>query len=165
MAIMNAAQDRYTDNDLLRMLQVIVSDYNRQPTQREVLADDRLPTHHTYRNRFGTLANALQLAGLGRVPKTKSPTHSAVKECIEDSETTLVGEWVKVGSLVVDFEIEHNGMRCLIDIVDLDNKVPDDVYQSILRMRHHIAMTHGDGRVYVIATGTLDAIRYLTKMA
>lgn len=161
---MAATQDRYTDTDLLRMLQIIVSDYNRQPTQRDVLSDDRLPTHHTYRNRFGTLAEALRLAGVGNVPKSKSSTHDAIRDILADSGAQITREWVSVGSMIVDFEIEHGGRTFLVDLVDLKNLVPEETYHSIVHIRHSIASVHSDSE-YLMVTGAIDAIRHITRIA
>lgn len=73
----------YTEHELLNMLHLYYSDYGRVPTQREIIADDRLPIHHTYRSRFGTLAKAIEKAGLGDVPATYTQLH------------LLIGGWLK----------------------------------------------------------------------
>lgn len=73
----------YTEQELLNLLHLYYSDYGRIPTQREIIADDRLPIHHTYRSRFGTLANAVEKAGLSDVPATYAQLH------------LLIGGWLK----------------------------------------------------------------------
>ena len=43
---------RFDDQDLIDLLLIYVKDYNKKPTQRDRLADERYPTHLTYINRF-----------------------------------------------------------------------------------------------------------------
>lgn len=118
----------YTEQQLLDLLHVFYSDYGRTPTQREVIADPRLPIHHTYRNRFGSLANAVEKAGLTDLPETYVQLHK------------LVGGWLKergfdfyeymatsaVGNDFVHFDflvITHRG-TVAIDIFDVERIRP-----------------------------------------
>ena len=61
---MTDTQKRYTDNELIALLRVLASDLNKRPTQREILKDSRMPTHHTYIKRFGSMKEAMVLADL-----------------------------------------------------------------------------------------------------
>jgi hypothetical protein len=147
------------------MLQIIVSDYNRQPTQRDVLTDDRLPTHHTYRNRFGTLREALELAGMGAVPKTKSSTHDAIRDILTECGLEVVGEWVPVGSILIDFEVRHGGATHLIDLVDIKEFISSDTYDWIVQTRQNVALAHRGDRGYLMVTGCIDAMKHAARIA
>lgn len=55
---------RYTDNDLLWMLANMTLEHLTSVSNRDIIRDKNMPTHHTYGNRFGSLAEAKEKAGL-----------------------------------------------------------------------------------------------------
>lgn len=61
------SQVRYSDQELLDMLETAVFDYGKAPSQRIILADKRMPTHHTYNNRLGSVKEALEMIGFDEI--------------------------------------------------------------------------------------------------
>lgn len=124
----------YTEQQLLDLLHVFYNDYGRTPTQREVIADPRLPIHHTYRNRFGSLANAVEKAGLSNVPETYAQLHKLVGGWLQErgypfyeyTPTSTVGEFVHFDYLV----ITHSG-TIAIDIFDVERTRPSVIAQRL----------------------------------
>lgn len=114
----------YTEQQLLDMLHLFYSDYGRTPTQREVIADPRLPIHHTYRNRFGSLANAIEKAGLVDLPQTYAQLHKLVGGWLQEQGFTYY-EYVPTSTTNNDFVhfdylvITHAG-TVAIDIFDIE---------------------------------------------
>lgn len=128
-------QRRYTDKELITLLQILGSDYNRKPTQRDILNDDRLPTHHTYSKRFGGVNEALEAAGIYELEE--SALHGATKSIFEYYGVQIVGEWVPTGPIIVDFVVrDANGELHHIDIVEMKGT---KIEKEIAGMRHTLA--------------------------
>ena len=70
---------RFDDQDLIDLLLIYTTDYNKLPTQRDLLADERFPTHITFINRFGSLSKALERAGISNF-SNRSILHQMFKE-------------------------------------------------------------------------------------
>ncbi|AZS49233.1 hypothetical protein BpsS140_00040 [Bacillus phage vB_BpsS-140] len=79
----NKSQIRYTDRELIALLWQLASDYNKKPTYREILADKRLPTHHTYINRFGSVKEAFRLADIDLLEDKKSALNVVYDTLVE----------------------------------------------------------------------------------
>lgn len=53
---------RYTDSHLIHMLINMTLEHTKGVSNRDIIADPAMPTHHTFVNRFGSLAKAKQVA-------------------------------------------------------------------------------------------------------
>lgn len=141
---MEKANRRYTQEELIELLQIFCTDFNKQPTQREILSDDRFPTHHTYITRFGSLKNALKEAGLSNV-KNLSSLHDIVKDHL-DKENIEFEEFVSVGNIVVDFTVfDHlHEEIVIIDIVNVDRFENEFVANRVKFYRETLASEECD---------------------
>lgn len=108
---------RYTDRELITLLRVLASDYNRRPTQRDILDDDRMPTHHTLIKRFGSIDDALVEAGLHGLGD--STLHGSTKAILEYYGLHVSGEYTHLGPLVVDFVIDNGDGTHYADVVEM----------------------------------------------
>lgn len=143
----------YSSQDLLMLLQVLATDYNIKPTQRAVLTDSRLPTHHTYRDRFGSLDEALKQAGVFDFPRV-SMIHEIWGEAIR-SRFDDVEEWLGVGTIKVNYVGYWGGKKFLIDIID--NKYIDESARNrVLEMREFLAKEEMPNATYLQMTSLLD---------
>ena len=113
---------RFADQDLIDMLLIYVTDYNRCPTQRDLLADERFPTHVTYIRRFGSIAKALEQAGIGNFAD-RSIMHQMFKESSFFREIMAI-RGIKVeefalldGNIKVDFVFTYGDK--IVGIIDL----------------------------------------------
>ena len=119
---MRNQNSRFDDQDLIDLLLIYVTDYNRKPTQRDLLADDRFPTHITFINRFGSIAKALEQAGISNFAD-RSIMHQMFKESsffreIIAIKGVKVDEFVLLdGGIKVDFVFTYNDE--IIGIIDL----------------------------------------------
>jgi len=143
----------YPKDELLMLLQLLATDHNERPKQRTVLMDPRLPTHHTYRERFGTLEEALKQAGVADFPSVNT-IHEVWREVVE-ARFTDVAEWPQIGSMFVDYEGFWNGERYLIDIID-SRYLTGDHKTRILELREFIAKESEPDATYVQINGLLD---------
>lgn len=140
------SQRRYTDSELLTLLQILASDYSKRPTHRAILKDDRLPTHHTYIRRFGSLEEAFEKAGILEMD-LDSLVHDAIKALLvsEDGHE----EWVKLGDLIVDFKVTQGDREVYIDIVNLGG-VDKELQEDIKNLRRVMAEGHlQDSATYI----------------
>lgn len=150
----------YTEQHLLNLLHMFYSDYGRTPTQREVIADPRLPIHHTYRNRFGSLANAVEKAGLSDVPETYVQLHKLVAGWLRDHEFDFY-EYVATSSVGDDFihfdflVVTHLG-TVAIDIFDAER-----IYSTVLAHRLELANLSG---LKVLTINKLEDIMLLQQL-
>lgn len=126
-------QRRYTDKELVTLLRIMASDYNRKPTQRAILDDDRLPTHHTFNKRFGGVNEALAAAGLADLKE--SNLHETLRSVLEYYGIEYK-EWVQVGPIMVDFVAEIDGETHHIDVVQM---IGTDVQSEVALMRGTMA--------------------------
>lgn len=116
--MINNTQKRYTDRELVVMLQILASDLGKRPTQRDILKDDRLPTHHTYIKRFGSMKEALEIADVLTL-EDRAYTHKLgyeylVSEIGEENVQTDVEDLT-----VVHFRVKVDGSWVNIDYIDL----------------------------------------------
>jgi hypothetical protein len=120
-------QRRYTDGELITLLRILASDYNSKPTQRAILDDDRMPTHHTFNKRFGGIENALVAAGLGDLHE--STLHESTKAMFEHYGLSTCREWAPVGPLIADFVVEDSDKVVhYVDVVEmLGTQIGDEV--------------------------------------
>ena len=113
---------RFDDQDLIDLLLIYTTDYNKLPTQRDLLADERFPTHITFINRFGSLSKALERAGINNF-SNRSIMHQMFKESsffreIIAIKGVKVDEFVLLdGGIKVDFVFTYNDE--IIGIIDL----------------------------------------------
>ena len=113
---------RFDDQDLIDLLLIYATDYNKLPTQRDLLADERFPTHVTFINRFGSLSKALERAGISNF-SNRSIMHQMFKESsffreIITIKGVKVDEFVLLdGGIKVDFVFTYNDE--IIGIIDL----------------------------------------------
>ena len=113
---------RFADQDLIDLLLIYVTDYNKLPTQRDLLADERFPTHVTFINRFGSLSKALEQAGIGNF-SNRSIMHQMFKESSFFKEIIAI-RGIKVeefalldGNIKVDFVFTYGDK--IVGIIDL----------------------------------------------
>ena len=141
---MEKVNRRYTNNELLELLQIFCTDFNKQPTQREILSDDRFPTHHTYIARFGSLKNAIKEAGLSNI-KNLSALHDIVKEHL-NKENLDFEESVKIGNIVIDFLVfDHlHEEMVAIDIVNVSEFENEFVANRVKTYREMLASEECD---------------------
>ena len=119
---MRNQNSRFCDQDLIDLLLIYVTDFNRKPTQRDLLADERFPTHITFINRFGSIAKALEQAGISNFAD-RSIMHQMFKESSFFKEIIAI-RGIKVeefalldGNIKVDFVFTYNDE--IIGIIDL----------------------------------------------
>ena len=119
---MRNQNSRFCDQDLIDLLLIYVTDFNCKPTQRDLLADDRFPTHITFIRRFGSLSKALEQAGISNFTN-RSIMHQMFKESsffreIIAIKGVKVDEFVLLdGGIKVDFVFTYNDE--IIGIIDL----------------------------------------------
>ena len=146
---MNEVNNRYSEQDLLEALYIWVTDYNKLPTHREISADNRMPTHHTYINRFGSIKNAFDAAGLSDI-NNMSMLHDLVRDFISYNE-----EHARIDNIVVDFTLDYYGTIIAIDIVNIDKfNVSDIIKKRILTYRKSCVEAYG--MEYVRINNLLD---------
>lgn len=120
---MSKVTNRYTDKELIERIWVWCSDYNRIPTQRDILNDDRMPTHHTYINRFGSIKESMKCAKVDEMIEIPS-AHDTIKSLIDDERCNfkVIDEYVKVNGIVIDFKmVDRHGEIHYVDLVFLRN--------------------------------------------
>ena len=64
MVGVQGSEIRYSDDELIELLQEKAEKMGRTPSQVAVTQDDNYPSHTTYINKFGSWAEACKLAGL-----------------------------------------------------------------------------------------------------
>ena len=113
---------RFCDQDLIDLLLIYATDYNKLPTQRDLLADERFPTHITYIRRFGSIAKALEQAGISNF-SDRSIIHQMFKESSFFREIMAI-RGIKVeefalldGNIKVDFVFTYGDK--IVGIIDL----------------------------------------------
>lgn len=149
---------QYTDQKLLDLLHLYYSDYGRVPTQREILADPRLPTHHTYRSRFGTIANAIERAGLSDIAPLYDNLHKVVAGWLTERGFTYF-EYVKSDSdeyVIFDFVVITNAGTVVIDIFDTIK-----TRTSVVAQRHNLVDLSGHK---VLTINNLEDIDKLSQL-
>lgn len=158
---MEKSQLRYNNDQLISLLQILAGDYNRKPTHRAILADSRLPTHHTYIRRFGTMNEALAIAGLTDMVDDDA-LHQALKDMVKSSsDITIMKEWRPVGNIIVDLYIEIKGKgRFAIDIVRMVG-ADEMAIDYVRRLRSNIANSTLRRAKYIQITDLSDLLEFL----
>ena len=134
--MINNTQKRYTDRELIVMLQILASDLGKRPTQRDILRDDRLPTHHTYIKRFGSMKEALKAADVltleDRTYTRKLGYEYLVNEIGAENIQTDVEDLT-----TTHFRVKVNGSWVNIDYIDLawEDGEHADTMEEIKRLR------------------------------
>ena len=150
-------QERYTNDELAILLRILATDYNRRPSQRAILKDDRLPTHHTYRKRFGSLQEALEFAGVEKYPQSGGNMHKIVKNMLRDRGITIEGEYVPCGLIYLDFVFRYNNKLYGIDIVEREY-LDEHLFDSICTLRRASVEDSEDEIEYILISDTVDMI-------
>lgn len=120
---MSKVTNRYTDKELIEKIWIWCSDYNRIPTQRDILNDSRMSTHHTYINRFGSIKESMKYAKIDTMTEIPS-VHDTIKGLMDDSKCRfkIVDEFVNINNIIVDFKVvDKYGDIYYIDLVFLKN--------------------------------------------
>lgn len=150
---MTKVTNRYTDRELIERIWVWCGDYNKIPTQRDILNDDRMPTHHTYINRFGSIKKAMEYAQIDNMTEVTS-VHDAIKGLMDDSKCKfkITDEFVKVNDITIDFKVvDDDNEIYYIDLIFLKN-VGDDVIK-FTNMYRPLQM---DGKNYIMISSIED---------
>ena len=113
---------RFDDQDLIDLLLIYTTDMNKVTTQRDLLADDRFPPHITFIHRFGSIAKALEQAGISNF-SNRSIIHQMFKESSFFKEIMAI-RGIKVeefalldGNIKVDFVFTYGDK--IVGIIDL----------------------------------------------
>lgn len=150
-------QKRYTDGELITLLRILASDRNMKPTQRDILNDDRLPTHHTFNKRFGSVQNALGVAGLAELKP--SGMHHTVKSIFEHYGIEILEEYCPSGPIVVDFIVKDiRGAVYNIDVVDLGGI---EIELEVSHMRRMLSDAYSSSYIQIRSVG--DAVEFVNK--
>ena len=155
---MSKVTNRYSNQDLIDKIYIWCSDYNRIPTQRDILSDYRMPTHHTYINRFGSIKKSIEEAKLDKMVEIQS-IHEVIRELIDDNKHgfTIEDEYVKINDIVVDFKlIDRDGNTHYMDLVFLKNVDP-----QIIKWIHTYRSIQMDKEDYVIVSSIEDLAKAL----
>lgn len=132
----------YTTEELLTLLGIFTTDFNRIPTKRAIQNDKRLPTFHTYYHRFGNVREALKQAGI-RWDMTSSwdyrpkvDAHELLRMLLQQRGFEAVDEWVSIGPAKADFRIRtKSGKEYVIDVVDGSLWEDQNAFGQMVRMR------------------------------
>ena len=142
-------QKRYTDSELVALLRVLASDLNKRPTQREVLKDNRMPTHHTYIKRFGSMREALALADLDTL-EDRSYTNDLALEMLQ-VEFGIENVHVQDDDVILTYRVDLDDKSIYVDFVDLvwtDGGDHTETIEEIKRMRRLLFESTGRGEHY-----------------
>lgn len=116
------SQARYTDDDLLNPLETTIYDYGKRPSQRMILADVRLPTHHTFNARFGSIANALNILGYDEIGDNQA-YHVVLGDLIKKIGGEILETRPKMGTtekyIIADFKFSVAGHIFYVDLVGM----------------------------------------------
>lgn len=142
-------QKRYTDNELIALLRVLASDLNKRPTQREILKDNRMPTHHTYIKRFGSMKEAMVLADLDAL-EDRSYTNDLALEMLQ-AEFGIENVHVHGDDVILTYKVDLGDKSIYVDFVDLvwtDGGDHTETIEEIKRMRRLMFESTGRGEYY-----------------
>lgn len=146
---MTNTQKRYTDDELIALLRVLASDLNKRPTQREILKDSRMPTHHTYIKRFGSMKEALALADLDTL-EDRSYTNDLALEMLQ-AEFGTENVHVQEDDVILTCKVDFDGKSIYVDFVDLvwtDGGDHTETIEEIKRMRRLLFESTDRGEYY-----------------
>ena len=148
---MTDTQKRYTDNELIALLRVLASDLNKRPTQREILKDSRMPTHHTYIKRFGSMKEAMVLADLDAL-EDRSYTNDLTLEMLQ-AEFGMENVHVHGDDVILTYRVDLGDKSIYVDFVDLvwtDGGDHTETIEEIKRMRRLMFESTGRGEYYQV---------------
>src|SRR5690606_6786472 len=142
-------QKRYTDDELIALLRVLASDLNKRPTQREILRDDRMPTHHTYIKRFGSMREAMVLADLYTL-EDRSYTNDLALEMLQ-AEFGMENVHVQDDDVILTYRVDIKDRSIYVDFIDLvwtDDSDHTETIEEIKKMRRLLFESTGRGAYY-----------------
>ena len=148
---MTDTQKRYTDNELIALLRVLASDLNKRPTQREILKDSRMPTHHTYIKRFGSMKEAMVLADLDTL-EDRSYTNDLTLEMLQ-AEFGTENVYIQEDDVILTYKVDLGDRSIYVDFVDLvwtDGGDHTETIEEIKRMRRLMFESTGRGEYYQV---------------
>lgn len=141
--------NKYTEEELIHLLYIWITDYNKLPTYREISADDRMPTHYTYVKRFGLLKNLFQIAGISEVQDT-SILHNLAKDILRSDQ-----EYVRIKDITVNFLVEKDHNIFAVDIVNLGKfDISQEIKDKIINYRK--SRVEDYNYKYILIEGLLD---------
>lgn len=151
------SQKRYTDDELLYLLKLLSTDLVKKPTHREILNDVRLPTHHTYINRFESIDEALKKADIYNM-EDRSEWLNLIEEILVGiyGAENVYRDFFFDESMSFHFMIIHGENKRFIDFVGYkwsDDKNHEDTAEDLKEMRLVIAERLGISENYVQVTG------------
>lgn len=147
-------QKRYTDDELIALLRVLASDLNKRPTQREILRDDRMPTHHTYIKRFGSMREAMVLADLYTL-EDRSYTNDLALEMLQ-AEFGMENVHVQDDDVILTYRVDIKDRSIYVDFIDLvwtDDSDHTETIEEIKKMRRLLFESTGRGEYYQAVEG------------
>lgn len=147
-------QKRYTDDELIALLRVLASDLNKRPTQREILRDDRMPTHHTYIKRFGSMREAMVLADLYTL-EDRSYTNDLALEMLQ-AEFGVENVHVQDDDVILTYKVDIKDRSIYVDFIDLawtDDSDHTETIEEIKKMRRLLFESTGRGEYYQAVEG------------
>ena len=147
-------QKRYTDDELIALLRILASDLNKRPTQREILEDDRMPTHHTYIKRFGSMREAMILADLYTL-EDRSYTNDLALEMLQ-AEFGMENVHIQDDDVILTYKVDLKDKSIYVDFIDLvwtDNSDHTETIKEIKRMRRLLFESTGRGEYYQVIEG------------
>ena len=147
-------QKRYTDDELIALLRVLASDLNKRPTQREILRDDRMPTHHTYIKRFGSMREAMVLADLYTL-EDRSYTNDLALEMLQ-AEFGVENVHVQDDDVILTYKVDIKDRSIYVDFIDLvwtDDSDHTETMEEIKKMRRLLFESTGRGEYYQVVEG------------
>lgn len=153
-------QLRYTDQELLDMLEICLFDYGRMPSQRIILGDSRFPTHHTYRARFGSVSNAVKQIIAGEIGDNMAQ-HEVLGSILKRVGAEILDSDVILGGIMVDYKYTYMGKTYYVDLMGVDGTL--DILERNMRRRQEIAeraLLRGKGH-YIQIMEAVDIINEL----
>lgn len=147
-------QKRYTDDKLIALLRILASDLNKRPTQREILKDDRMPTHHTYIKRFGSMREAMILADLYTL-EDRSYTNNLALEMLQ-AEFGMENVHVQNDDVILTYKVDLKDKSVYVDFIDLvwtDDSDHTETIEEIKKMRRLLFESTGRGEYYQVVEG------------
>lgn len=112
--LLSEAKTLYTDEELTELLVCFHKEYNKIPTQRDLINNDNYPNYGTYCLRFGSFKNALLKSGLYDLILDKKNFN---REKISENDK------IKIVQIVKEF-VEENGRFMECKDINKDERLP-----------------------------------------
>lgn len=138
----NNTQKRYTDQELISLLQNLATDLGKRPTQREILYDDRMPTHHTYINRFGSIENAMIKAGINKLSDRSHAKEVFVEVLQEEFPNSIIIPQTE--EAILTYKLKNDDDEMYIDFINLtwdDDNDHTETLEKVKEMRFSLFET------------------------